>query len=149
MHKENVAIWTSKNGFSTFYSNRVLMSTGVNFMFLRMKIEIWKRLEVFLKLRNRSDAQSASKFQKVGFFTKSSFFAFGKPNLLVFGQASADWLARGLFGVGCHFFEGFSEALKLLRWRYDHPWKHIRARKQLGKPISAYSSRSITYGQIP
>ena len=38
--KENVAIWTSKNGFWTFYSNRVLMSTGVNFMFLHMKIEI-------------------------------------------------------------------------------------------------------------
>ena len=35
--KENVAILTSKNGFSTFYSNRVLMSTGVNFMFLHIK----------------------------------------------------------------------------------------------------------------
>ena len=38
--KENVAILTSKNGFSTFYSNRVLMSTGFIFMFLHMKIEI-------------------------------------------------------------------------------------------------------------
>ena len=38
--KENVAIWTSKNGFWTFYNNRVLMSTGVNFMLLHMKIEI-------------------------------------------------------------------------------------------------------------
>ena len=149
MHKENVAIWTSKNGFSTFYSNRVLMSTGVNFRFPHIKIEIWKRLEVFSKLQNRSDAQLASNFQKVGFFKKSSFFTFGKPNLLEFGHASADWLARGLLEVGCQFFEGFADALKLLRWKYDHSWKHIRAREQLGKPTSTYSSRSITYGQIP
>ena len=42
------------------------MSTGVNFMSLHIKIEIWKRLEMFSKLQNRLDAQSASK-HKIAF----------------------------------------------------------------------------------
>ena len=144
-----MAFWSSKNGFLKFYCNDVLLLTYVNFINKDMKLEIQKRLGMFSTLRNRSAQYLLGKCEKIGFFCQNFIFVFGKLNILLLRLTNSSSFTWELFCEGCQFFESFPRPLKLLECRYGHPWKHIRAREQLKKPITTYSTKRVSYGQIP
>ena len=81
--KENMSFWSSENGFLKFYCNDVLLLTYVNFINKDMKLEIQKRLGMFSTLRNRSAQYLLGKWKKSDFLVKTSFFGFGKPDILL------------------------------------------------------------------
>ena len=69
-----MTFWSSKNGFFKFYCNGVLLPTDVNFINKGMKLEIQKRLGIFLTFRNRSAQYLLGKCEEIGFFCQDFIF---------------------------------------------------------------------------